>query len=173
MRRSQSAAPDLPAQRFRHERGAKIWIWRPQADRSKIPKGLWEPDLANASPDIARGRVIADVASQRSPTRFTARRAELSRSDTYLTFGQFLSSAASVRTWTAAPQPAAPQGFSISRKPRGTRAVTRRRSEPSHSSAHRCKQCSRRRAPPPGRYSSSAFVIAPTASSTTRTETNH
>ena len=135
-----SAAPDLPAQRFRHERGAKIWIWRPQADRSKIPKGLWEPDLANASPDIARGRVIADVASQRSPTRFTARRAELSRSDTYLTFGQFLSSAASVRTWTAAPQPAAPQGFSISRKPRGTRAVTRRRSERAHRSAHRCKQ---------------------------------
>ena len=32
------------------------------------------------------------------------------------------------------------KGFSISRTPGGTRDVTRRRSEPSHRSAHRCKQ---------------------------------
>ena len=49
-----------------------------------------------------------------------------------------------------------------------------RRSAPSEHARRRetlPHKCSRR-PPPPGRYSSSAFVIAPTASSTTRTETN-
>ena len=161
-----SAAPDLPAQRFRHERGAKIWIWRPQADRSKIPKDFWERVWQTRSPALRE----AGLACGRRVAAFSQRVSLLgerkqSKSIDYIR-------AQSCELVGHGCNPAAPRLDCISRKPRGTRAVTRRRSEPSHSSAHRCKQCSRRRAPPPGRYSSSAFVIAPTASSTTRTGTN-
>ena len=39
------------------------------ADRSKIPKDVWEPICQTRSPDIARGR-HADVASQRFADAF-------------------------------------------------------------------------------------------------------
>ena len=129
-------------------------------------EGLLGAGLANALSRIARGRLW-----HRTPVTAFSQRVSLlgerkqSKSIDYIR-------AQSCELVGHGCNPAAPRLDCISRKPRGTRAVTRRRSEPSHSSAHRCKQCSRRRAPPPGRYSSSAFVIAPTASSTTRTEIN-
>ena len=70
MRRSQSAAPDLPAQRFRHERGAKIWIWRPQADHSKIPKDFWERVWQTRSPALREAGFGIGRPSQRSANAF-------------------------------------------------------------------------------------------------------
>ena len=57
------------SQRFRHERGAKTWIWRPQADRSKIPKDVWEWVWQTRSPAL-REAGLACVASQRSADKF-------------------------------------------------------------------------------------------------------
>ena len=59
----------LPAGRFRHECGAKIWIWRPQAGHSKIPKDFWERVWQTRSPRHCE-RQAADVASQRLANAF-------------------------------------------------------------------------------------------------------
>ena len=139
MRRSQSAAPDLPAQRFRHERGAKIWIWRPQADRSKIPKDFWEPIWQTLS-RIARGRL-----GMRRVAAFSRQVSLLGNRNAFAATLLTIRTVPELGSTRAQLEPlhhtaCSSKGFSISRAPGGTRDVTRRRSEPSHRSAHRCKQ---------------------------------
>ena len=130
---------DLPAQRFRHERGAKIWIWRPQADRSKIPKDFWEPIWQTLS-RIARGRL-----GMRRVAAFSRQVSLLGNRNAFAATLLTIRTVPELGSTRAQLEPlhhtaCSSKGFSISRAPGGTRDVTRRRSEPSHSSAHRCKQ---------------------------------
>ena len=120
---------------LRDERGAESLDMEASGRSSQDSEGRLGANPANALSRIARGRL-----GMRTSRRSVNRRVSLLGDRKQSKSIDYTRAQSCELVGHGCEPPAAPQGFSISRTPRGTRDVTRRRSEPSHRSAHRCKQ---------------------------------